>query len=136
MCFLAVEGLCNANTSQITCESFGEFYYTGGGVKACKIIKSSIDSEEITISPNDESVQGISFWNNRKIKFLPIKVAETFANLLVYYAGYCSLTTIKKENFAGLKKVKVMNLNYNRISTIYDGTFEDMIALEQLFLRE
>lgn len=96
---------------------------------------TSIDAEGSTISPKDESAQGLDFDGNKKIKFLPIKVAETFPNLLVYDARICSLT-ITKANFEGIDKLNLLYLHENRISTINSETFEDLIALEKFKLRE
>lgn len=133
------ENSWEANALQVSCESVGHSYWgeTIGYMKTCNLRRStSIDSEGIKISPDDESMQGLEFDFNKKIKFLPVEVSETFSNLLAYSAYDCSLTSIKKANFAGLNKLKSLQLNGNQISSINSETFEDLIALELLYLGE
>lgn len=95
-------------------------------------------SEGMIILPVDESVQagvqGLTFNGNMLIKFLPVKISETFPDLLAYSASRCSLTAMNKANFEGLLNLKVLYLYQNQITAINNETFENLIALERLTL--
>lgn len=135
--FGVVEICLNANASQISCESVknGSWWDPVNTVHTCFMdAKTSIDSEGTSIWPKDASVKGLQFHENKKIKFLPVKVSESFPDLLALSAIKCSLETIKKANFEGMVKLKVLRLEHNQISTIYSDTFKDLIALDKLDL--
>lgn len=123
-----------ANASQVSCEHIANLHWVNPAryVKTCYI--GLIKFEGDTISPRDEIMQGLCLINRKKTKFLPLKVAETFPNLLAYSADRNSLTKINKANFAGLNKLEKLSLSYNHITTIRSDTFEDLIALEELEL--
>jgi Leucine rich repeat len=96
---------------------------------------TSIDSKEMTIAiDRDETIEGLSFWCNLKIKFLPIQVNEKFPNLLAYQASFCSVKEISKDHFKGLTKLKLLHLEGNQIEKVSTDTFEDLVALEGLDL--
>jgi Leucine-rich repeat (LRR) protein len=112
-----------------------ENWWPVGGVKTCEMRNStSIPGDGYKVYPRDESITGLDFDDNNKISFLPIKVHETFPNLLLYTASKCSLTKITKKNFEGLSKLKGLWLGTNQITTINDDTFEDLVSLKRLYL--
>lgn len=120
--------------SQISCENVGTVFWgrSVGTVKTSNMrATTKIDSERIKITPKG-SMQGLKFESNKQIKFLSVEVNETFQNLLGYSATDCSLSTIKKVNFEGLKQLKDLWLNKNEISSISSETFEDLFAFEDL----
>jgi hypothetical protein len=97
--------------------------------------KTSIDVEGATFSaPKDDSIKALNFWYNTKIKFLPVRVAETFPSLTAYMAAGCSLKKISKENFRNMDRLKLLWLQNNQITIINGNTFEDLHELEQLWL--
>lgn len=59
---------------------------------------TTIDDARVTFLSNDETMQGIDFVDNKKIKFLPLIVVDMFPNLLVYKATFCSIKGIFKTN--------------------------------------
>lgn len=127
-----------ANGSFISCGNVANVDWNEpvGVVQTCKVATSLIISEDTALSTRNETVKGIDFWGNKGIKFLPVKVSESFPNLLAYGAGMCSLTKISKANFKNMSKLKVLFLYRNQITTINSDTFEDLVALEWLDLRE
>lgn len=125
--------------SEVSCENVLEVDWGTpiGQAKTCVIHESTtIDAEGFTITPKDETMGALDFHANKKVKFLPTGVSESLPNLLLYDARKCSLTTISKTHFKDLNKLKVLNLYGNQISTINSDTFEDLIALEILWLRK
>jgi len=96
-----------------------------------------IDSPDTTIaSGRDLSILQLWFFDNKNIKFLPIGVYKSFPDLIAFFAGSCSLTTVRRENFANLNKLKSLVLNVNKITRFNDDTFQDLIAIERLHLGE
>lgn len=116
------------------CESMGAENWTHAGRQKTCYIKFTtwINSTGCSISSTRESTTGLSFWGSKKIYFLPVKVAESFPNLLVYGANACSVRTISKENFKNLNKMIRLDIGHNFIETVPTDTFEDCIALEWL----
>lgn len=137
--WFVVEVCWTMNASQISCEGvdFPSWLGDNDEVKRCLMQKTTtIDSEGITISSKDESMRRLNFYQNKQIKYLPVEVFESFPNLLAYDAANCSLTTITKSYFRKMVKLKSLSLNDNQILMIYSDTFEDLIALEFLYLRK
>jgi hypothetical protein len=95
---------------------------------------TSISTEDIEISTRDASITALSFRDNKKIYFLPIRVHEAFPNLWRYSASDCALTTISRKNFNNLNKLRQLLLHFNQIKTIHSDTFIDLISLEMLDL--
>ena len=103
--------------------------------KTCRMSGTTeINTADTTIATRDESIERLAFNHNRNIKFLPIEVSEKFPNLMGLEAGDCSLTTISKENFKDLTKLRLLGLYYNQIEKIRSDVFGDLVALEKLFL--
>jgi Leucine-rich repeat (LRR) protein len=94
-----------------------------------------IDDDDYTIAnEKDTKVSGLLLEHNQKVKFLPIKVAEKFPNILGISAFDCKIKSISKENFENLHKLTEIHLHGNMIETIYSNTFEDLVSLEVIFL--
>ena len=122
---------------QVSCEKIVNDYWVIGTWRTCYIGKTSeISSADTKIVSRDESVERLDFSGNGKIKFLPIEVDEKIPNMIYFSAGRCSLTKISKANFKGLSKLRVLYLSYNKIEMIGSDVFEDLIALEEVFLGE
>jgi Leucine-rich repeat (LRR) protein len=129
----------NISTKEISCESFESYEWISsiGTFKTCRMQNTTvIDEKDVKISPRDESINGLLFKLNIKIKFLPIEVDQTFPNLFVYNCEDCWLKEISKENFAGLTKLKSLDLGYNFIENVNGNYFKELVSLEQLYLRK
>lgn len=95
---------------------------------------TTIDSKGISVSLEDTSVLGISFFNNTKISFLPVGLQNNFPHLELYFAPLCSIGTVSKENFRNLVKLRTVHLWNNQIKKIDSSTFDDLASLEHLDL--
>lgn len=106
--------------------------------KTCYMWSSTwIDSDDFLIkSEVDRSVGGFRASDNKKVKYLPKNLGETFPNLTVLDAGWCSIKVITKENFKGLAQLQVLALAYNKIEKIDDDTFDHIPAISIIALRE
>jgi Leucine-rich repeat (LRR) protein len=122
--------------SSISCENFYNNHWSViGKVKICEMRGvTTIDAEGFEVASPDDSITGLNFEFNKKISFLPIGVHKAFQNLLGYSAHSCSLTTISRNNFKGLIRLKLLLLEENQITTIYSDTFADLISLKHLDL--
>lgn len=128
--------LCwSLTVKNLPCERYA---YDSRRLKTCYMNDTTtINSTGYSISSDlDTDVEVLTFDNNNKIHFLPENLAEKFANLLIYRARYCSIKLIMKSNFKGLTKLKELRLDYNSIELIPNNTFEDLISLDTLSLRE
>jgi Leucine-rich repeat (LRR) protein len=94
-----------------------------------------IDSKHFVLANGrNESINGLSFPANKKVEFLPTKIANVFPNLEAFSAYACSIREISKENFVGLSKLEFLDLHYNQIKTIRSGTFEGLSSLKAVHL--
>lgn len=136
--FLLCFALQKIKAEQVECESvtFKDHGYGPGALKTCFMtISTSIDTPGFTIaSPRDETIEGLFFGRNKKIQFLPEKVAETFPNLLFYSAYNCSLSEVSKKHFQNLGKLMILSISANEIERISSDTFDDLTSLEELYM--
>lgn len=96
---------------------------------------STINSTDFSItSDRDETVEGFHESHNRKLEYLPSNLGEKFPNLIILGADHCSVKEIAKENFKGLKKLRKLILNHNKIEKIDDDTIEYIPAVERIQL--
>lgn len=132
---LLLAALSKVEGKQISCEkktfeSWGDI----GSQKTCWMKKSTkIDSSDFKIVA-DASVGALFFNNNKKISFLPVEVGTSFPSLKLFASKYCSIKTIAKAHFKGLKALQSLNLENNQIETIGSDTFEDLTSLKELYL--
>lgn len=136
MCSLQIFDLIKkSEAKEVSCESVSDWGRNFGDMKTCFMdTTTSIDEPGVVISPSDEEVKGLQFYDNKKISHLPDNTAEAFPNLKVYSAKSCSLKEISERNFNGLVKLKSLGLGYNQIEKIASGTFDGLAALEELYL--
>lgn len=104
-------------------------------MKTCTMWEAKIASDSVTINRH-EIVDGLTFGLNKDILFLPIEVAQSFPNLIGYTATSNYVTSIGKQHFKDLRKLRELRLNKNRIEVIASDTFEDLISLQWLALDE
>jgi Leucine-rich repeat (LRR) protein len=76
----------------------------------------------------------LSFYGNLKISYLPLNVGDVYPNMRSYPVNYCSVKSIRKENFKGLNKLTHLGLNRNQIERIMSNTFDGLKSLERLEL--
>lgn len=131
----------NAKTSGVPCEKIEESRFGWAGINSvtsCLMnISTVIDSEGFTITtPVTMSVEGLSSFGNRKIKFLPENLAEKFPKLLIMWAQSCSIEKITKKNFQNLNKLLGLAIGDNRIEKIASDTFGDLLSLTHLYMGE
>lgn len=101
-------------------------------LSTCSFYKTEIKKNHSTILSAEATA--LVFTRNYGIYYLPIEVAISFPELIVYEAEATSITSIAKINFKDLNKVKSLNLRRNEITTIKSNTFEDMASLDRLLL--
>lgn len=120
----------------VSCKKIKNFYWENAGrQKTCHLDESvQILSKFTKIYRRDESVTGLLFWQNSRIKYLPIQMSEKIPNLVAIDAQSCSVTEISYENFAGLNKLQNLILSRNKIERVYADTFKDLINLKWLAL--
>lgn len=95
---------------------------------------TEIITNDTKISSRDETIEALFFFQNKKVKFLPIEVDRKFPNLVIYGASECSLSSISNFNFENLSKLKLLSLFGNQIQIIRSDTFIDLKSLEKLYL--
>lgn len=138
LCILVLAVLSSkAEASQLRCEKTENVGWGDVGTqKTCRMKEiSEINSPSSIISlPPDNSVTGLDLGYNKKINHLPIKVYETFPNLVLYMANDCSLKTISRLNFENLTKLKSLWLSNNQIEKVDSRIFESLLSLQWLHL--
>lgn len=104
-------------------------------LSTCLFYSFKIDSKDIEIEYNETAViEEVLFDYNEDVKFLPIKMGETFPSLLSISAWQCSLESVSRENFVGMGKLMRLALNDNHLTIIEAETFADLKNLRWLFL--
>lgn len=85
-------------------------------------------------SPPNQQVAGLTIKDTKTVHFLPVKVSQTFPNLLIFEAYNCALKSVTKVNFENLRKLRAVDLQHNQISTFSEDTFDDLRMLIHLDL--
>lgn len=140
--FFSIACSCFANLdqdqakNQVNC-SYREHHNRFTGVKliACHIRKQKIEAEGFTISDEfDEDVEYLEISNNKKVKFLPENVTESFPNLMEYEVRNCSIKSVHGKHLEGLFELERLQLWFNEIETIASDSFKDLEKLKVLRL--
>lgn len=115
--------------NEVPCEKFGNFYALSE--LCCHMdVTTKITNQEVTISsPKNKSMEGLVFFGNRNIEYLPISIYKKYPNLLQIYAEDCSIKQVSKKNFEKLKKIEGVHLSGNQLETLEAGTFDDLVNL-------
>lgn len=95
---------------------------------------TTINSPGFILLSKTKNIERLVMHGNKKIRFLPEKVAESFPDLLHYLAQRCAITEISIVNFENLTKLRNLNLRENQIEKIADNTFNDLKSLTHLWL--
>jgi hypothetical protein len=124
------------SASQISCErdSTNRVARVGASKFCFMQTSTTIATEGVLISLRDPYITELNFNLNHKISFLPVRVHKAFPSLINYMAAGCSLKSIGRESFKNLNNLRVLLLQSNQITTIYNDTFTDLLSLEYLDL--
>ena len=137
LCFVLISILTQTKTEIIQCEKCEDKNWTLVGPQMTCFIESSkiveFENNQLTANKSDK-VTGLSLSWNANLVSLPENINEIFSNLETISADGCHIQKLRKKNFAGLKKLKNLQLNSNPIVEIPDDTFEDLTSLEYLHL--
>lgn len=127
-----VSSSVQASNNIIACEKIDKIHWIHIYKQKVCIMQqgTTIDSDDSIIQQTDSSISALWINSGKNIWFLPVRVAETYPNLIGYAANSCSVTKISKKNFEGLEKVKALWLTSNQIEKIPSDTFDDLISLE------
>lgn len=130
--------LSTASGASGPCKSIATNYWPDlGFLKTCYMVSTAINSTGFLItSPRDEAVEGFSVWKNEMLEFLPSNLGEKFPNLIVVNVFGCFIEEIRKEDFKGLGKLRVLNVAGNQLEKIADDTFDGIPAVEEIWLGE
>lgn len=82
-----------------------------------------------------EAVKGLTFSNNKNVKYPPVKVHEKFPHLVAYQIYNCSLKDVRYENFENLTDLQAVYLGYNVLTAIPVDIFKDLSKLKFLSLQ-
>lgn len=96
---------------------------------------AAIETKDLRISASHrKDAIPISFSHNKKVKYLPVFMQETFPFLREIHARSCSIQEICKENFVGLRALNVIYLDNNEIERIASETFNGLYSLYRVEL--
>jgi Leucine-rich repeat (LRR) protein len=68
------------------------------------------------------------------IKYLPIDIVDVFPNLRNISMHQTSIETLSKRNFHGLSNLFFLEVSYNEVTEVNEGTFDDCVELRSLVL--
>lgn len=104
-----------------------------GSLPTCWISPSTtIGSSDFKFTRRNDQVKGLEIEYGIKVSFLPIRISEVFRNLVAYSAVESQVKTLSRDNFSGLKDLKLLFLDGNQIQTIDSDIFSDLSSLEIL----
>lgn len=132
-----VNFLVTADVSEVSCEYIDEGKWNAfvETLTTCRMQqRTSISNPVSKIFTQDTTMEGLTFYENLKVEFLPLKVATSFPNLKGYSASKCSIKEIFKAHFRGLSKLQLLDLANNEIKKISSDTFEDSPELKHIWL--
>lgn len=124
----------------MTCENVEDFDYKDAiGVQSTCFMNgtTSIASPRFTMAArNDETnaVTALRFSKNLRVQYLPTDTYKSYLDLVVIHANQCFIKSISRSNFRNLRRLRDLELANNQIKRIYDDTFIDLEALENLYL--
>lgn len=132
--------LLESNADEVSCENMKIHRWDifAGELNTCLLMTDvAIITPDTSIASNkDETIEGILFDGNKRVKFLPVSVSEKFPNLTGISAWNCAIETVSNRNFKNLSHLVALGLGSNQIETIDENTFEDLFSLKKLYLRK
>lgn len=103
-------------------------------LETCEPSLTGVDEEYQITRPTNATIAALVIENNLSINFLPSNLHLTFPGLLRVTVQNCSVKSICKNCFIGLRSMKYLNLAHNKIENVAKNAFADLINLEQLIL--
>lgn len=132
ICAAALLQSVSAQTKRVSCENIGQ---SKTDIKCNMLRFTRIDSMSYEISPpTNKRVDSLDFSFNENISYLPTGLRRVFPELKSIDADFCSIRVILRDNFAGLKNLKYLDLDGNKIEKIDLNTFDDLVTLKKLML--
>lgn len=123
---------------EVPCEKVEDVNYRAGNIglqSVCYLAGTMINTPGFTIaSERNESIGGLYMLGNRVAFNLLIRVNEKFPGLVVYMVTECTVKTINKGHFDDMRNLKQLDLVKNQIKSIDGTVFEDLTALQFLYL--
>lgn len=134
-------------TTTVQCESYNKVsidsyrgYINVVGIadpQSCVYKKATNDSRIIiSVASNvtKENIVDLDIQYSENSLYLPINVGTEFPNLNQYKAQSRGVIEISKENFAGMMKIRFIDLDYNKITTLTQDMFASLKTLERIDL--
>lgn len=122
---------------QISCQSEDFVAWPRFGTQKTCFVKNSTSITEPDFEMSgvfDLTITGVAFMDNNKILYLPVLISEIYPNLVTFSAVGSSFTSVSKENFKNLRKVKHLRLSRNMIENLNINSFEDLAQLQEIYL--
>lgn len=128
---------CAKSSQQITClVKSNKWNFLNRSLLTCNVEKQEFtrDREFSISSSSDATIEAVDIKNNKDIRAIPENLANQFPNLKVFQTFNCSVEVLNGKAFKGLRALKYLNLNQNKIDTIKSDAFDDQSKLERLEL--
>ncbi|KAG5684223.1 hypothetical protein PVAND_013461 [Polypedilum vanderplanki] len=120
---------------EIECE-YGNIHWTFSDEElfTCDLKDAVIDEPNYIIkqSPRNKRVKGLSFVDNKNVKFLPKNIASEFPNLVEISAFNTSINSVPNGVLNNLPKLKNLQLMSSDISSVDPQAFHNLPSLESL----
>lgn len=135
---LSIVHLSTALEFQVRCSNFS--IPSGELRKVCEFFNVTVTSETEAVtgisdkSVSTESVYMLSSRGANKMTFIPTGMGSTFSGLHNISLSMCSITSIKRENFANMDQLIYLQITGNEIESIAENSFVDLLNLEFLSL--
>lgn len=105
-----------------------------GQLSTCSVIENIEHEDYILQSTLDNTVKAFDISDNRKVKFLPMRIGENFPKLIRFATRRCGLTVVRDHYFKNMQKLEFMDLKRNKIESIAGNAFKDLVSLTNLNL--
>lgn len=101
----------------------------------CYLNNTAIQEENVEIGGSENvKIDTILLSQNKKIKFLPVKIHNKLPELKLYNARNANIEKISALNFVGLSKLQFLDLSHNKFEFIPDDCFLGLKALQKINL--
>lgn len=136
----------SAAAENLKCDKFDEYAHrhfekTYGNMEKCCVVTetSGIRHDDSTfLVVDDVTVDGLKIDTKLEadVYFLPVRIYQSYPNLIGIYSEKQKIEEISKKNFERLLKLEYLFLNDNKIRKIKSDTFEGLIKLKVVNLGE
>lgn len=98
-------------------------------------LNQTIDSEDYVIGSSvNATIKLFDISYKEEVKHMPNDIGEKFPYLSALRAMNCSLTIVLKSYFKNMRKLHLLSLSFNKITSIEADSFKDLIKLKNLWL--